>query len=178
MLVFAYDKTFLGPLTTSGGDLAAPTAMAIRPGFYAPLSRVLPPRSAFVGAIVSCPLVLLNHLNETVSDDHSTSVSLLALNASATGFVWGTSFAIDIVGTISHDPTAPAHSSLSALFEIPYIGDWTIAVWQVRRLPPFAPPPDLTPPPPPNPPPTPGKRQGVLPGLPPRGLRGRRRDGA
>jgi hypothetical protein len=84
--VYAFDRTFLGPLVSSRGTLIQPSAMAQRPGLYAPLSLSSPPSSLpTAGERSEVALVMMDAYNSTVSNSHPTSVHDLALNVTATG---------------------------------------------------------------------------------------------
>jgi hypothetical protein len=101
VLVFSFDRNFLGSLATSRGALVQPRAMAQRPGIYAPLSSSLPPSSLpTAGERIEAPLVFRDATNALVSDDHPASAHDLALEVSATGYITGTNFTTTIAGEI------------------------------------------------------------------------------
>ena len=101
VLVLDFDGTFLAPLASSRGALMLPSAMAQRPGLYAPLSPSHPPSSLpTAGERIEVALVMMDAYNSTVSNSHSTSAHDLALEVSATGYITGTNFTTTIEGEI------------------------------------------------------------------------------
>lgn len=99
--VFSSDRTYLGPLSSTRGDLSQPSSMARRPGLYAPLSHSLPPSSQpIAGVRIESSLLFLDAYNVAVPESHPTSAHDLALEVSATGFITGTNFTTTITGEI------------------------------------------------------------------------------
>jgi hypothetical protein len=97
--VFNFEHDFLGPLASSRGALVLPSAMAQRPGLYAPLSLSSPPSSLpTAGERIEVALVMMDAYNSTVSNSHPTSTHDLALEVSATGYITGTNFTTTIEG--------------------------------------------------------------------------------
>ena len=101
VLVLDFDGAFLAPLASSRGALMQPTAMAQRPGLYAPLSPSHPPSSLpAAGERIEFALAMMDAYNSTVPNSHPTSAHDLALEVSATGFITGTNFTTTIEGEI------------------------------------------------------------------------------
>jgi hypothetical protein len=101
VLVLDFDGSFLAPLTSSRGALVQPSAMAQRPGLYAPLSPSHPPSSLpAAGERIEVALAMMDAYNSTVSNSHPTSAHDLALEVSATGYITGTNFTTTIEGEI------------------------------------------------------------------------------
>ena len=99
VLVLDFDGAFLAPLASSRGALMQPSAVAQRPGLYAPLSPSHPPSSLPVaGERIDFALAMMDAYNSTVSNYHPTSAHDLALEVSATGFITGTNFTTTIDG--------------------------------------------------------------------------------
>jgi hypothetical protein len=101
VFVFAFDRTFLGPLASSRGDLVMPMDMAQRPGLYALLSISIPPIfPTTAGELIESPLTMVDAYNFTVSDSHPTSAHDLALEVTATGVFPGTDIPAIIMGEV------------------------------------------------------------------------------
>jgi hypothetical protein len=101
VLVLDFDGAFLAPLASSRGALMQPTAMAQRPGLYAPLSPSHPPSSLpAAGERIEVALAMMDAYNSTVPNSHPTSAHDLALKVSATGYITGTNFTTTIEGEI------------------------------------------------------------------------------
>ncbi|GMI19291.1 hypothetical protein TeGR_g6601, partial [Tetraparma gracilis] len=131
VLVLTFDGQFLAPLTSSRGALMQPSAMAQRPGLYAPLSPSHPPSPPpTAGERIDVPVSFRDAYNETVPNSHPTSAHDLALEVSASGYITGTNFTTTIAGEILYDKNSPAHASLTASIVIPYAGDWSVHVTQ------------------------------------------------
>ncbi|GMI23079.1 hypothetical protein TeGR_g9797 [Tetraparma gracilis] len=131
VLVLDFDGAFLAPLASSRGALMQPTAMAQRPGLYAPLSPSHPPSSLpTAGERIEVALAMMDAYNSTVSNSHPTSAHDLALEVSAYGYITGTNFTTTIVGEIMYNKNSTAHASLTASVVIPYAGDWIVSVTQ------------------------------------------------
>ncbi|GMI19905.1 hypothetical protein TeGR_g10792 [Tetraparma gracilis] len=101
VLVLDFDGSFLSSLASSRGALMLPSAMAQRPGLYAPLSPSHPPSSLpAAGERIEVALAMMDAYNSTVSNSHPTSAHDLALEVSASGYITGTNFTTTIEGEI------------------------------------------------------------------------------
>jgi len=119
ILTFTVTGEFMGRLAQQMTFLSKPTALAIRPGPLAPLSRVCPPATSTAGVPIDLPLTLLTSSNAPLSASYPISAELFRYQIVATG-VRRDGSSTTLHGTV---PTA----ALAELL-IKYAGVWDVGI--------------------------------------------------
>jgi len=129
--VFDYDGKHLQRLETDQGSMINPTALAIQPGLFAPLSHIdPPPTSAAAGETLPLPLALLDLAEAAIA----TPLSFLERNSftitARTDYILpdGTVAQIKLPGTATYDRTAAPTSSITGASNLTTAGTWYVDI--------------------------------------------------
>jgi serine/threonine protein kinase/DNA-binding beta-propeller fold protein YncE len=131
--VFTINALYLGRLESETGFLVNPEAMAIKTGPFAPLSTFISTNPATAGMPQEIPITLTDDDNRPISESYPIIDDLSRFKVTASATING--LATTTAGSVIHNATAPAHSSLTAILPISAAGNWTVSITEGKSVP-------------------------------------------
>ncbi|GMI29608.1 hypothetical protein TeGR_g14583, partial [Tetraparma gracilis] len=128
---FTEDGVYVGRVEDSKGDLSSITALALKPGIYAPGSPVLAPSSATAGEKIEVPIKLETHLGVAITTNYALEKEAPRFKVKAVGLIPGTDFTATVDGVVEYNVVADPHEALTAVLDIDPPSDVVNAVFKV-----------------------------------------------